>query len=121
MKEYWPNPELDAGPAMNGNVMSLPGRIALFLIQRWGLVNGKIRGEEDSAGRAVLDVMPVSDVIQRAFDMAEQAVVELERRQWIRPVDLTLEQVGANAGRIEQARYQTHFADKRAGEVVKKQ
>ncbi len=119
MKEYWPNPELDAAPAINGNVLSLPGRIALILIEKWGAVNGKIRGEEDSAGRAVLDVMPVSDVIQRAFDMAEQAVAELERRQWIRPVDMSAEQVGDNVGRMEQARYRTHFADKRAGATAK--
>jgi hypothetical protein len=104
---------------MNGNVMSLPGRIALMLIEKWGAVTGKIRGEEDSAGRAVLDVMPVPDVIERAFDMAEQAVVELERRQWIRPVDKTPEQVGEAAGRIEQARYQKHFADKRASATPK--
>ena len=119
MKEYWPNAELEGRFALSGFTMALPGRIALTLIEKWGAVTGAIRGEEDSAGRAVLDVMPVSDVVLRACDMAEQITAELERRQWIRVVDMTAEQVGAAEGRIEQARYQTHFAEKRTSATPK--
>ena len=118
MEEYWPKIELDTRYATEGLVLSLPGRIALVLIEKWGVVAGKIKGEEDSAGRAILDVMPVEDVVKRAFDMAEQITAELERRQWIRPVDLTLEEVGQSLGRIEQARYM-QYADKRSGATDK--
>jgi hypothetical protein len=106
---YWPNPELDGRFSIDGNAMNLPGRIALVLIEKWGTVAGHIRDKEDSSGRAVLDVMPVADVVERAFSMAELAVRELERREWIRHVDKTPEEYGEALGRIEKARYQRVF------------
>ena len=115
MKEYWPNTEIDGRFAIEGLVMSLPGRIALILIEKWGTVAGHIREKEDSSGRAVLDVMPVEDVVKRAFDMAELATVELERRKWIRAVNMTPEQLGAQLRRVEDARYKPIFRDEGTG------
>lgn len=109
MEGYWPNTEVDTRFAADGFVMNLSGRIALILIEKWGTVAGHIRDKEDSVGRAVLDVMPVADVVERAFDMAEQATAELERRQWIRPLDMTPEELGEAAARIDTARYRTQF------------
>ena len=114
MKDYWPNTDLDLRFATEGLVMALQGRIALTLIEKWGVVTGKVRGEEDSAGRAVLDVMSVKDVIQRAFDMAEQATEQLERRQWLRLLDMTPEQLGAIVRRVENARYKPLSATDKA-------
>ncbi len=108
-EEYWDNPELDGRFAALGCTMSLQGRMAIVFLEKWGVVTGKIKDEEDSAGRAVLDVMPVEDVVKRAFDIAGQAVSELERRQWIRPLKVTPEQYGEALGRIESARYKRGF------------
>lgn len=105
MEQYWSNAELDGRFAVDGCHMTLRGRLAVFLLEKWGTVAGKVRNEEDSAGRAVLDVMPVADVVERAFSLADQAISELERRQWIKPVNKTPEEYGETLGRIETARY----------------
>ena len=114
MEKYWDNPDLDPRFATVGFTMNLPGRMAVVFLEKWGVVTGKIRGEEDSAGRAVLDVMPVTDVVERAFEMAEQAVAELERRGWVQTLEMTPEQAGEVMGRLEKARYEKQFADRRA-------
>ena len=105
MEGYWPNTDLDGRFAVDGFAMSFQGRLALVLIEKWGTVAGKVTGTEDSAGRAVLDVMPVADVVERAFSMAEQAVAELERRQWIQAVNKTPEEVGEAYSRMSNARF----------------
>ncbi|TEU01979.1 MAG: hypothetical protein E3J29_00175 [Dehalococcoidia bacterium] len=74
MEQYWPNTDLDGRFATDGFALNFQGRLALVLIEKWGTVTGKITDAEDSAGRAVLDVMPVAAVVKRAFSMAEQAV-----------------------------------------------
>ena len=59
------------------------GRLALLLIEKWGMVTG-IRDEmEDSAGRRTLDAMEPKEVVERAFDIAHRTIHELRKRDLI--------------------------------------
>ena len=107
--QFWPNTEIDLKPAHAGFKLNLRGDIALHLIERWGEVTGSIREKEDTAGRAVLDVMPVKDVVERAFHMADLAVAELELRVWIKPVEMTLEDLGEIQGKVGAAQDRTRY------------
>ena len=46
------------------------GRFAMALVDRWGMVQGNTPTSEDSAGRAMQELMPVQEVVDRAFEMA---------------------------------------------------
>lgn len=76
----------------------LAGRAALAwdLIKTYGLVAGVIRGE-DRAGRAICEVMPVPEVVSRAFGIADLFVATAERREELRAC--TAEEVEATAKR----------------------
>lgn len=102
--DFWAKPELDARYAQHGHVLNMRGNLAVILIEKWGTVAGHIREKEDSGGRAVLDVMPASDVVDRAFEIADLTVAELERREWIRAVDVTPEELGEQCGVVDKAR-----------------
>lgn len=65
--------------------LCLAGSIAIALIEKWGAIAGKT-GAEDSQGRAYVELSPVEDVVERAFTMAEQSVVALETRGWVKEV-----------------------------------
>lgn len=52
---------------------------AMALIEKWGLVMGAPAGE-DSAGRAMVGLMPVEDIVQRGFDVARLAYSEAGKR-----------------------------------------
>lgn len=54
------------------------GKIALELLTRWGMVAGMDIGREDTAGRAVMELMPVEEVVDRAVSMAKLFVQRLE-------------------------------------------
>lgn len=63
----------------------LPSNVARFafsLIEKWGLVAGRPDGE-DSAGRSRLGLMPANEIVTRAFDTAEIAWTEAQRRGWM--------------------------------------
>lgn len=55
------------------------GQFAMELVRSWGLVVGKA-SEEDSAGRSVMAVMPIEEVVGRACDLAEGTFAELGKR-----------------------------------------
>lgn len=55
-------------------VCGLQARLALALMERWGVVAGEPDGE-DSAG--------VADIVARACEAAEQLYAEFEKREWL--------------------------------------
>lgn len=110
--DYWQNPELDGRFAVAGYTLNLRGALAFSLVEKWGAVMGKIE-REDNAGRAILDVMPPQEVVDRAFTVADLAVSELTKRGWIRAVTTTPEAFGATLGRIESARDEGRYAELR--------
>ncbi len=55
--------------------------MAIIMLEKWGMVTGFDNGE-DSAGRAKIGLMPVDQLIERAFTIAEAAYAEIERRGW---------------------------------------
>jgi hypothetical protein len=56
------------------------GQFAMDLVRTYGLVTGKIGGREDGARRAVMDNMPVDEVVARAFDLAAATFAALKDR-----------------------------------------
>jgi hypothetical protein len=63
------------------NMPNNKAELAIELIAKWGLVSAKDDGE-DTAGRHKLTLMPVSEVVERAIEMADQAITEMEKRGW---------------------------------------
>lgn len=63
-------------------VSNMRGNLALKLIERWGLITGIADGE-DSAGRAKINQEPINDLVKRAFECADKAYNELEKRDWL--------------------------------------
>lgn len=63
-------------------VLGAEARLAVTLIERWGLVTGKIDGE-DSSGRAVLKECSPSEVVQKACETADLAMKSFRERGWL--------------------------------------
>lgn len=74
-------------------------RIAVSLVERWGMVQAK-DGGEDSSGRARLELMPVDEVVARACDTAALLMAEVRNRNWVVPVP-SWEEVEAEVKRKE--------------------
>ncbi len=55
--------------------------MAILMLEKWGMVTGFPDGE-DSVGRAKIGLMPVDQLVERAFFTAEAAYSEIERRGW---------------------------------------
>ncbi len=55
--------------------------MAIIMLEKWGMVAGIDNGE-DSAGRAKISLMPIGKLIDRAFECADAAYSEIERRGW---------------------------------------
>lgn len=62
--------------------MNIRAGIAVEMVTKWGMVQGYPDGE-DSAGRAKIGLMPVSELVQRACDSAQQLFDEFEKRSWV--------------------------------------
>lgn len=57
-------------------------RLAVILIEKWGMVAGKVDGE-DSAGRSKLELQTPEEVVARACETSERAWAEFEKRGWV--------------------------------------
>jgi hypothetical protein len=79
-QEYWPR-ATSIGPFYTAEVRAVK---AWELIHGYGLVGGRIREAEDSAGRAVLEVMPPQEIVERAFAIADAFINMAEARGEIR-------------------------------------
>ena len=111
--DFWDNAELDPDRPATGYAISLRGRVAITLVEKWGTVAGYDAGE-DSVGRAKIGLMSPSDVVKRALEMADLIIVGLEEHSWIRPGVATSEEVAARAGRAESAKYEQRFEARKA-------
>lgn len=56
--------------------------LAVRMIERWGVVVAEPDGE-DSAGRQKLRMLSEIEVVQRACNMADLAIIEFESRGWV--------------------------------------
>jgi hypothetical protein len=57
-------------------------RLAMLLIEKWGMVAAKSAGE-DSAGRSMLVDLSPAEVVERACSIAEKALAAFRERNWI--------------------------------------
>lgn len=69
----------------DSHVLDLTGRIALKLVEHFGVITGELCGE-DSAGRAKFDAMTPPRVVERACRIAELFVATANDRGWLVPV-----------------------------------
>lgn len=67
------------------HMLDLTGRIALRLVEHFGLISGFPDGE-DKAGRAKIGLLPPPQVVERACDIAALFVAETQKRGWIHEV-----------------------------------
>ena len=79
--QYWP---LKHECGKSGVNMELRASLAWKLIEHFGLVSAT-RGSEDSAGRAAIDLLPIDQVVSRAFAIVDCFVAEAESRGELRP------------------------------------
>lgn len=61
---------------------NLEARIAVSLVERWGLVAGE-EGGEDSSGRAKLRIQSPEEVVNRAVTTAELLVSAIRDKNWL--------------------------------------
>lgn len=102
---YWTDERIDPQALGGGFQLEWRGRLALLLIEKWGMITGT-RGMEDSQGRATLDLLPVREVVDRAVEMAEVCVARLEERGWVRPLSGSVEEILTAVARLETLREQ---------------
>jgi len=80
-----------------------PARLAVALIERWGLVAGQPSGV-DHAGRAKSRLMSPESVVDRACTTADLAFAEFRRRGWT--VDIgSIEKVEAGLAKTDGSSY----------------
>lgn len=68
------------------HIENFEARIALGLLNAHGMILGTQNGE-DSTGRAKPGSLPPAETVQRAFDIAELAVAEMVKRNWLIPIE----------------------------------
>jgi hypothetical protein len=109
---WWPSLAGNSASIERGYELDLRGILALKFVEKWGMVQGAT-GQEDSAGRATIALMPVEDVIDRAVNIADGLVAKLEGLGWIRQPEGTLEQLAAYAGELESIRSEHAYQARR--------
>lgn len=69
---------------ISDEVENFQAKLALQFISRWGMIAG-IDDGEDSSGRAKSRLLSPEEVVKRAFDTAEAATKEIEKRNmWLK-------------------------------------
>lgn len=99
MKSQYPRNPLTMNCTDLGLQDSLEFAIALRMIEGYGLV-AAVRGQDDTAGRAALELLSAEDVVTRACDIAERFVTEAENRGWVEPITATPEDAAAYRGKL---------------------
>lgn len=77
-RQYGDSPQLVCHEREHPN---FEARLAIDLLERWGLVAGEEAGE-DSAGRAKIRSLTPPEAVIRACDMAEEMTKEIRNRGW---------------------------------------
>lgn len=62
-------------------------RLAMTLIEKWGMVAATVADGEDSAGRSRMRLLTPAEVVGRACETAERAVEEMHRLGWMHAVE----------------------------------
>lgn len=77
-------------------------RLAINLVERWGMVSGTPDGE-DTSGRAKLRLMTPAEVVERAITASELLASALREKKWMTPVPAWEEaqQLAKNQRQIE--------------------
>jgi hypothetical protein len=106
MPKYWRTSDVHCH---NGVDMEFRSDLAWELLRHFGLVAGHT-GREDSTGRAVLDIMPASEAVARAFAIADLFVETAESRGDIRPyTDEDAAKSFAMAGTLSRERSKAEY------------
>ena len=58
-------------------------RMAISLMERWGMVAARVDENEDSAGRSKLRNMPADEVVEYACSIADAAFNAFESNGWL--------------------------------------
>ena len=77
----------------DSHVVTLEGRCALGMIEKWGMV-AAIEGGEDSAGRQKLRLATPAELVERAFETARLAFKEVTERGLLVEVHAAQEEEG---------------------------
>lgn len=105
-KKRWPLSHVNT---VGGYLLDLRSGLAWEIIRTYGLVAGH-SNRQDSTGRAVLDLLPVKDVVERAFALADLFVDTAEARGEIK--DLTEADAEAShrrAGELSRIAHDAEF------------
>lgn len=62
-------------------------RLAMTLIEKWGMVAATVADGEDSAGRQRTRLLTPAEVVGRACETAERAVEEMHSLGWFHAVE----------------------------------
>lgn len=62
-------------------------RLAMTLIEKWGMVACTVADGEDSAGRSRMRLLTPAQVVGRATETAERAIEEMHRLGWFHAVE----------------------------------
>lgn len=60
---------------------SWEGRLACYLVERWGMVAG-VEDGEDSAGRAKIRLTTPDELVARALEVAEKTTKAIREKGW---------------------------------------
>lgn len=117
MAKYWP---ISTSLGQSGYQLEARAEIALNLIERWGLVAGRLEGE-DSEGRAAYDNMPPGLVVERAFALADCFMDAAERRGDVLPYgESDAEAAYRRGGELGRVKSDAEFPRVRIREVAEK-
>jgi len=75
----------DSNPVITGGdrrVFTLEAKIAVNLVEKWGLAAAENNGE-DSSGRGTLRILSAAEMVAKACNVAELLSEEIEKRGWM--------------------------------------
>jgi hypothetical protein len=62
-------------------------RLAMTLIEKWGMVAATVADGEDSAGRSRMRLLTPAEVVGRACETAERAIEAMHGLGWMHAVE----------------------------------
>ena len=63
-------------------VLGVRAKVCMSLIDRWGLIAGKLDGE-DSTGRAQYGLQTVDELVDRAIQTVDKAFAAFQEKDWL--------------------------------------
>ena len=77
-----PRYKIEEPTIYNKFVLGMEAKIAVEMVQKWGVV-AAVENGEDSTGRARVKLMSTKELINRACEAAELLIEEFEKREWL--------------------------------------